>query len=154
MKPLLLALPILLATLAGAQAQGVGVQRLAWLQGCWASAGTDRVVEEPQTPEEIVLRRIWARLLHREDIGRDDSFFGLGGHSLLVVRLSAELTRVFRFPVQLRVLFDHPTLASMAQAVGDTAPKPGQARKIAELVLRIEAERAAATGDAPEFRIG
>ena len=46
MKPLLLALPILLATLTGAQAQGGGVQRLAWLQGCWASAGTDRVVEE------------------------------------------------------------------------------------------------------------
>ena len=104
-----------------------------------------RDIAAPQTPEETILRRLWARLLHREDIDRCDNFFDLGGHSLLAVRLSAELAKVFRFPVQLRVLFDHPTLAAMAKALDDAAPKPGQARRIAELVLRIEAERATAS---------
>ena len=107
-----------------------------------------RIVEGPQTPEETVLSRLWAQLLRRTDIDRHDSFFDLGGHSLLAVRLVADIAKVFRFPVSLRVLFDHPSLAGMAKAVGDTAPQPGQARKVAELLLRVEAERTTASGGA------
>lgn len=41
-------LTLLMAALpaSNTQAQGVGIQRLAWLQGCWAAVGNDGVVEE------------------------------------------------------------------------------------------------------------
>ena len=107
--------------------------------------GERRPIDGPQTPEETILRRLWAQLLHRDDIDRQDSFFDLGGHSLLAVRLVAEIAKIFRFSLSIRVVFDQPSLAAMAKAIGDFAPKPGQARRIAELVLKIEAARAATT---------
>jgi len=40
---------------------------------------------------EQVLAELWRELLDVEAIGRDDDFFALGGHSLLVVRMTARL---------------------------------------------------------------
>ena len=36
---------------------------------------------------EFRLQGLWARVLRRRNVGVDDDFFQLGGHSLLVVRL-------------------------------------------------------------------
>jgi hypothetical protein len=45
----LFASALLLAVHAGAAAQAVGIQRLAWLQGCWKIDTPERVVEEQWT---------------------------------------------------------------------------------------------------------
>jgi hypothetical protein len=104
------------------------------------SGDAQRTVAAPETPEEIVLARLWAQILPPVVIDRSDNFFDIGGHSLLAVRLAAEVGRIFRFPVPVRLLFDHPTLKTMAAALADCAPRPGMARRVAELLLRIEAE--------------
>jgi phthiocerol/phenolphthiocerol synthesis type-I polyketide synthase E len=56
------------------------------------------------------LSSIWKRLLGHDSFERDDSFFDVGGHSLIANRLCLAIEE--RFGVRLSVIdiFDHPTL--------------------------------------------
>ncbi|HSF30804.1 MAG TPA: amino acid adenylation domain-containing protein [Candidatus Tectomicrobia bacterium] len=71
----------------------------------------------PRTPIEELLADIWASVLKVESIGIHDNFFDLGGHSLLAVQVISRLRRLFQVDVPLRVLFDAPTVASLARRV-------------------------------------
>lgn len=71
----------------------------------------------PRTDIERKLVRLWQALLHTERIGIQDNFFDLGGHSLLAVRLFAQIEQELgvRFPIT--VLFQAPTIASLAELI-------------------------------------
>ncbi|UUM21367.1 non-ribosomal peptide synthetase [Mycoavidus sp. SF9855] len=73
--------------------------------------------EAPQGEIETALAGIWAELLNVEQISRHDSFFALGGHSLLVVQMIERLRRL-GLTISARALFDTPTLSVLAQSVG------------------------------------
>ncbi|HEV8195162.1 MAG TPA: amino acid adenylation domain-containing protein, partial [Gemmatimonadales bacterium] len=68
----------------------------------------------PQGPTETRLAAIWAAVLKRDTVGRDDDFFALGGHSLLAIRLLGRLAKEFGTRLPLRALFDAPTVARLA----------------------------------------
>ncbi|KAG0000806.1 hypothetical protein BGZ80_006305, partial [Entomortierella chlamydospora] len=72
--------------------------------------------EAPQGEIEIALAQIWAELLNLDRVSRNDNFFVLGGHSLLVVRL---MNRVATLGVQLPLssLFASPCLSKFAEVV-------------------------------------
>ena len=71
----------------------------------------------PRTPVEEVLAGIWAELLGRERIGVEESFFALGGHSLLVTQVISRVRQAFSVDLPLRELFEAPTVAGLAAAV-------------------------------------
>lgn len=71
----------------------------------------------PLSHEERELAAIWADLLGVADVGPDDNFFSLGGHSLLGMQLMSRIRDAFGVSVPLRRLFDSPTLADCAAAV-------------------------------------
>ena len=48
-----------------------------------------------------------------EEIGRDDPFPELGGHSLQAMRIIAKVLTEFRVELPLRALFEAPTIAAM-----------------------------------------
>jgi amino acid adenylation domain-containing protein len=73
--------------------------------------------EAPQGELETTLAAIWAELLGVERVGRHDSFFALGGHSLLTVRLIERLRRR-GIGLSVRALFDTPVLSALAQTLG------------------------------------
>jgi amino acid adenylation domain-containing protein len=71
----------------------------------------------PSTETEKTLAALWCDLLKVESIGRNDNFFSLGGHSLLVMRAVSRLRETFGVDVQLRNLFERPTVAGLAEVI-------------------------------------
>jgi amino acid adenylation domain-containing protein len=58
---------------------------------------------------------IWATLLRVQRVARDDNFFDLGGHSMLLVQLQSRLKTKFRRNVTLLDLFQSPTVSAIAK---------------------------------------
>jgi amino acid adenylation domain-containing protein len=76
-----------------------------------------RAYEAPHDGREAAIAAIVAELLVRERVSRHDSFFELGGHSLLAVRLVARLRQAFNADIALAAVFEHPTIAALAQVL-------------------------------------
>jgi amino acid adenylation domain-containing protein len=85
------------------------------------SAGDPRADDLPRNAVERALARIWCQLLGQEQIGIHDNFFRLGGHSLLVARLSEQLSEVFGVELPAHLVFEHPTIAQFAQHFAQAA---------------------------------
>ncbi|MGV9678261.1 amino acid adenylation domain-containing protein [Nocardia sp. NPDC003482] len=71
----------------------------------------------PSTPAEEVLAGIYARVLGLERVGVDDSFFDLGGNSLLAMRVVAAVQNAFGTDLAVRVLFEASSVAELAALV-------------------------------------
>ncbi|MEV7618396.1 SDR family NAD(P)-dependent oxidoreductase [Streptomyces sp. NPDC089799] len=76
-----------------------------------------RTYTEPATELERNLAEIWSDALGRTDIGRDDSFFELGGNSLRATRLLALVGNKLGFRVTTQELYEMPTVAGMAATI-------------------------------------
>lgn len=85
---------------------------------------TDRMGAEPETETERILASLWAKRLQVDDalIGRQSSFFEIGGHSLLAIRLLNDIQRTFHKRVSVRQIFETPVLADLARRI-DTQPE-------------------------------
>ena len=84
----------------------------------WARITEDRYVA-PRTPTEELVAEVWAKALGLDRIGRDDNFFDIGGDSVKSVQVVSEIREALDVTVPTRVLFDHQTVRSYAQAVED-----------------------------------
>jgi amino acid adenylation domain-containing protein len=71
----------------------------------------------PATQTEAATASVVAELLDVDDVGMDQDFFRLGGHSMLGAQLIVRLESLFGVEVSLRYLFDHPTSAAIAAEV-------------------------------------
>ncbi len=69
----------------------------------------------PRTPAERLVADVWRELLEVPAPGVHDNFFAVGGHSILATRLAHRLTAVLGATVPLRLVFDHPTIAELAE---------------------------------------
>jgi amino acid adenylation domain-containing protein len=72
----------------------------------------------PRTAVEIALADLWRNLLAVEAIGVHESFFDLGGHSLMAVQLVVRVRDLFGVELPVRAVFESPTIEGMAVAVG------------------------------------
>jgi fengycin family lipopeptide synthetase D len=78
----------------------------------------------PVTLTEKKLAEIWADILdvEQENIGIEDGFFALGGHSLKATVLTAKIHKEFNIRISLTEIFKNPTIRELA-AVISTAEK-------------------------------
>jgi amino acid adenylation domain-containing protein len=68
----------------------------------------------PRDEIEFELMRIWESLLGVEGVSIRDSFFDIGGHSLLAVRLASRIKRQFKRELPLGALLQSPTIERLA----------------------------------------
>jgi acyl carrier protein len=98
----------------------------------------------PQTPTERMLVEICAGLLHlkAEQISITASFFALGGHSLLVVKLLNQIKLDFGVEINVKSVFSEPSVIEIARVIDVICDKNRLAAELAsipsELLERVE----------------
>jgi amino acid adenylation domain-containing protein len=73
--------------------------------------------EATNSATEQALARIATELLRVPEVGPDDDFFLLGGHSLLGTQLIARIREAFDIEMPLRTLFEQPTVRGLAAEI-------------------------------------
>lgn len=71
----------------------------------------------PETEVERTLVGIWEDLLGVQNVGVEDSFFDLGGHSLIAVRLFAKVRKTYSVDFPISILFEAPTIRACASLI-------------------------------------
>ncbi|HEV2705161.1 MAG TPA: phosphopantetheine-binding protein, partial [Pyrinomonadaceae bacterium] len=74
----------------------------------------------PQTEMELLVSAIWREVLQVDEVGIDDNFFDLGGHSLLMIKLNSRLRETLApklagQEIPIVNLFQYPTIRSLSQ---------------------------------------
>jgi acyl carrier protein len=77
----------------------------------------ERPFVPPRTPVEKALAILWADVLSHTEIGAEDGFLELGGHSLSAMRLLARIREVFDVELPMETLLSEPRLSSLAVAI-------------------------------------
>ncbi|MFI5834189.1 amino acid adenylation domain-containing protein [Micromonospora sp. NPDC051300] len=124
--------------------------------------GADRPAESlpPFGPVEAALAAVWAELLDVPAVGRTDSFFALGGDSLLATRLLGRMRAAGLAGGQLRQLFATPTLRAFAAGLRLERDAGPAARLAADLAHRhdpfplTDVQRAYWIGRTGDFALG
>jgi fengycin family lipopeptide synthetase E len=76
-------------------------------------------VDRPMMETEQLLLGIWREVLSRQDVGLDDDFFSLGGHSLKAMKLNALIHARIGLILPLTQVFEDPTIRQLAQCILD-----------------------------------
>ncbi len=91
----------------------------------------------PHTATERTLVEAWQTLFGIDGIGIHDDFYDLGGHSLLALQLLNRLNQTFpEASLSLRAIFDHPTVAQLAELIEPVDAAEDAEQGTPELSLR------------------
>ncbi|MFC6930560.1 phosphopantetheine-binding protein [Actinomadura yumaensis] len=71
----------------------------------------------PDGDVETLIAELWQELLGRERVLANDDFFALGGHSLIALRLAAELKNGLGVVMPTRMVYANPRLRDLARAI-------------------------------------
>ena len=98
----------------------------------------------PSSEAERSIARIWQQALGREQVGAEDNFFDLGGHSLLLMQVHAQLQSHFEKDFTVVDLFRFTTVRSLARYLSDHPQNSPQEASAEQAYQRGSARRAAA----------
>ncbi|MER6136974.1 SDR family NAD(P)-dependent oxidoreductase [Streptomyces sp. NPDC001815] len=84
--------------------------------------GTRRTYQAPASDTERRIAAIWEDVLGQSTVGRDDSFFDLGGNSLRATRLLARIDEELGVRLTANQLYENPTVAGLAHALDLVGP--------------------------------
>jgi amino acid adenylation domain-containing protein len=100
--------------------------------------------EAPRGNVETALAMFWAEVLRVEQVGRHDSFFHLGGQSLLALRVIFLVNDYFLTELTVRTLLENPVLMDFAESLrsvsGRTALELERVAEIGLMVRRMTSE--------------
>ncbi|HVR97271.1 MAG TPA: amino acid adenylation domain-containing protein [Thermoanaerobaculia bacterium] len=73
----------------------------------------------PADEMEALIAELWQEVLGLEQVGVDDNFFDLGGHSLALVQLQKKLRERLSREISIVELFRAPTVSSLARSLAE-----------------------------------
>ena len=88
----------------------------------------------PRSAAEQSIAQVWRSVLDLDAIDCDQNFFDLGGSSLLLIEAHARLQKSFAAALPITMLFEHPTVRSLARALGGGAGPEDSLRALRERV--------------------
>ncbi|MFI5765619.1 condensation domain-containing protein [Streptomyces sp. NPDC051563] len=97
----------------------------ALMEGAEAAESKASTDDTPTTPfdERLeVLRGIFSQVLGVEDVGLHESFFALGGHSLLVIRLISRVRTALGIELDVAKIFEAPSVAELYKCLDEAPP--------------------------------
>jgi hypothetical protein len=96
-----------------------------------AGPDADRAVTNPVDAREQALCEIVAEVLGLPTVDAGDSFFALGGNSLLAMQVTGRVRSILGCEMKLRTVFASPTIGDMVALLttADSAPRPLLRRK-------------------------
>lgn len=97
----------------------------------------DQSFAEPENELQQRIAGVWQEFLGIGRVGVLDDFFALGGHSLLSLRIISRLNAELELELPVNVIFEHPTIAELAQHIESAALDVDEA-KMAELLDLVE----------------
>jgi amino acid adenylation domain-containing protein len=78
----------------------------------------------PRSELERIIADVWQEVLEVERVGVHDNFFGLGGHSLLLIRVNGKLRETLRAELPVIEMFKYPTVSALAEHLGRPHAEP------------------------------
>lgn len=118
-----------------AQAATADLAEAAQSQG-FGRPDLDNPYVEPHNDIERTLVGFWQDLLGVAQVGVEDSFFDLGGHSLIAVRLFAMIRKTYAVDFPISILFEAPTIGACSALIeARVGPATGSAAQAAAPTL-------------------
>ncbi|MGL5794534.1 MAG: non-ribosomal peptide synthetase, partial [Waterburya sp.] len=100
----------------------------------------------PSNQQERIIAEIWQEVLQKENIGVNDNFFDIGGHSLLLAQVQEKLEKFLHINLEITDFFKYPSISSLAnylsQRENNSLMNSNQSK---EFLSRIEQQKAALT---------
>jgi amino acid adenylation domain-containing protein len=98
-------------------------------------AGWEDGYTAPRNAVEEILVTLWQEVLNLEEVGIHDNFFQLGGHSLMAAQLVSRLRKTLLIHVPLPLLFETPTVATLAERLPRYETERGQLMARAQQII-------------------
>lgn len=90
------------------------------------------------TPIQEKLVSIWQEVLDLDNVGVEDNFFALGGHSLMATQVIARIRNAFDYELPLRKLFEAPTISALANVISENQTGKTGDDELAALLAELE----------------
>jgi amino acid adenylation domain-containing protein len=92
----------------------------------------------PRTPIEEQIAAVWRKVLGWDRVGIHDNFFELGGHSLMATQVASRLPESFGVQLPLRVLFEKPTVAQLAEWVAARQAEQKESELLEQILTEVD----------------
>src|SRR6185295_4351353 len=93
----------------------------------------------PRNEMERSVAQIWAELLRLESVGALDSFFDLGGDSLLATQVATRIHESFSVEIPLPDFFETPTTAALAERIeAGQKDREAEADALAKMIAELD----------------
>jgi len=95
----------------------------------------------PRTELERAITTIWQEALRLDKLGIDDNFFDLGGHSLLLIRVTKKVGELIGRELPIINMFEYPTINALAAFLSEEQNDEAYFAQVNEQALRQRAAR-------------
>ena len=83
----------------------------------YVPTGETRIIKEPQTKLQEQLLQIWKEILNTDRISIDDTFFRIGGDSVLMLKVLGKIKQTLHVSVPFEVFMEHSTIEALEKFI-------------------------------------